>query len=39
MIASNAKVSESLGLEHCILVHLRHALLECIEDPIEKKKW
>ena len=26
-------------LEHCTLVHLRHAFLEYIEDPIEKEKW
>ena len=36
MIASNANVSESLGLEYCTLVHIRHAFSECIEDLIEK---
>ena len=37
-IASNANVSESLGLEHCTLVHSRHAFSECIEDHIDKAK-
>ena len=26
MTPSNADISESLGLEHCTLVHLRHVL-------------
>ena len=38
MIASNATLSESPGLEQCTSVHLRHAFLECIEDLIEKVK-
>ena len=38
MIASNANVLKSFGLEHCTLVHFRHAFSECIEDPIEKVK-
>ena len=39
MIASNANVSGSFGLEHCTLVHLRHDCSECIEDPIGTVKW
>ena len=39
MIASNANVSESLGLEHCTIAHLRHAFSECNDDPIENVKW
>ena len=38
MIASNANVSKMLDLEHCTLVHLSPAVLESIEDPIEKVK-
>ena len=38
MILSTASVSESLGLEHCTLVHLSHAFSEHTEDPIEKVK-
>ena len=34
----NANVLEYLGLEHCTLVHLRHAFSECTEDPLEKVK-
>ena len=39
MIASNANISESLGLEHCTLVNLRHAFSEWIEDPKEMYCW